>query len=99
MRRTHHEAKGGSPYSALAMKMKTYLKMILVLLMNHHAGNAPTAGAVLRKTDHLEGLQPLLNMLTSIMWRTSRWKTQQIELTVPPPMPYQRGQFWLHSPC
>ena len=59
MRRIHQEAESGSPYSALAMK--TYLKMILVLLMNHYAGNAATAGAVVRKTDHLERLQPLFD--------------------------------------
>lgn len=59
IRRIHRENGTRTPYAQLAMK--TYLKMILVLLMNHYGGNATTTEAVVRKNRDLERLQPLFD--------------------------------------
>ncbi len=59
IRRIHQETVVGAPHAPLAMK--TYLKMILVLLMNYYASNVATTGAVIRKNRNLERLQPLFD--------------------------------------
>ncbi|MBC8164329.1 MAG: helix-turn-helix domain-containing protein [Bryobacteraceae bacterium] len=59
IRRIHQETADSTPHAQLAMK--TYLKMILVLLMNYYAIHAATNGAVVRKNRHLERLQPLFD--------------------------------------
>jgi AraC-like DNA-binding protein/mannose-6-phosphate isomerase-like protein (cupin superfamily) len=43
------------------LAMKTYLKMILILLMNYYAGNRTTTDAIERKNRGLERLQPLFH--------------------------------------
>ncbi|MEP7365073.1 MAG: AraC family transcriptional regulator [Acidobacteriota bacterium] len=57
--RIHQETESRTPHSQLAMK--TYLKMVLVLLMSYYAGNVTTNGAVVRKNRNLERLQPLFD--------------------------------------
>ncbi|MBC7928099.1 MAG: helix-turn-helix transcriptional regulator [Bryobacteraceae bacterium] len=59
IRRIHQETASSTPRAQLAMK--TYLKMILVLLMNYYASNVTTTGAVGRKNRNLERLQPLFD--------------------------------------
>jgi len=59
IRRIHHESMHPSAHSALAKK--TYLKLILVQLMAFYSGNLKTLGAVVRKTHHLERLQPVFD--------------------------------------
>jgi len=59
IQRIHQEMASHAPHTLLAMK--TYLKMILVLLMNHYACYAITSGAVGRKNRNLERLQPLFD--------------------------------------
>ncbi|MFN0101423.1 MAG: AraC family transcriptional regulator [Bryobacteraceae bacterium] len=50
-----------SRYSHAQLAMKTYLKMILILLMNYYAGNRTTTDAIERKNRDLERLQPLFH--------------------------------------
>jgi len=59
--RIHEELSHRTLHSQLAMK--TYLKMILVLLMQHYAGNASTNSLVRRKNRNLERLQPVLDYI------------------------------------
>lgn len=48
IRKIHSETAGGTLHSHLVMK--TYLKMILVLLVKHYAVDVSTTGAVVRKS-------------------------------------------------
>ncbi len=59
IRRIHQEGHRRTPHAQLAMK--TYLKMILILLMNHYVSDTTTTGAVHRKNRDLERLQPLFD--------------------------------------
>jgi AraC-like DNA-binding protein len=57
--RIDQETASNTLHAQLAMK--TYLKMILVLLMKHYANDVSTTEAVLRKNRDLERLQPLFD--------------------------------------
>ncbi len=57
LQRIHQEKLARSTHAHLAMK--TYLKMILILLMNYYADNRTTTDAIERKNCDLERLQPL----------------------------------------
>jgi AraC-like DNA-binding protein len=60
--RIHDESlERTTQHSQLAMK--TYLKMILVLLLRFYAGDATTTGALDRKNRNLARLQPLLHYI------------------------------------
>jgi AraC-like DNA-binding protein/mannose-6-phosphate isomerase-like protein (cupin superfamily) len=59
MSRAHEAMLARSRHSQLTMK--TYLKMILVLLMNHYAGNRSTTSAMIQKNRDLARLQPLFD--------------------------------------
>ena len=57
IRRMNEEKTSRSPLAQLTLK--TYLKMILVLLMNYYAGNRTTTNAIVQKNRDLKRLQPL----------------------------------------
>ncbi len=57
IRSIHDQTTSHSPHSQLAMK--TCLKMILVLLMNHYESNVTTAESLVKKSRDLLRLQPL----------------------------------------
>ncbi len=56
-RRMNEEMVSRSPLARLTLK--TYLKMILVVLMNYYAGNRITTNAIVQKNRDLNRLQPL----------------------------------------